>query len=489
MEIKYRSATELAVMVSERKVSSRDLLEHFLQRTDRFNADINAIVYRCDESARKRADEADRAIVRGEHWGPLHGIPMTVKDNYDVVGMPASHGAPWFAANYQPRSNATAVQSLVDNGALVFGKTNMPPWGQDWQTFNDVHGVTNNPWDVTRTPGGSSGGSAAALAAGLTPIELGGDVAGSIRIPAHFCGVYSHKPSWGIVPQNGKIPKLPVQPFLTQDLTKDIAVAGPLAISADDLELMMDIIVGPGEFDQAVRRFEIPKARHERLQDFKVGLWLDDDYAPVDSESAHLLHSAADALKKAGAQIKDRRPDIDLEEAHEVYYAMMAGQYASRSYTDVDTLTRSVADLDFDEKSHAAMYARFAVLSHAEYLDWNDKRLLLRRKWATFFEDCDILLCPVSVCPAFKHNLQVSGLFTHTLHTDGSTRPYADLCIWPGLVGAVLLPSTIAPVGTTSSGLPIGIQIVAPFLEDRTSIRFAQLMADVVGGVQPPKGF
>ena len=204
-DLAFRSATDLVAALRKREISSREALDHFLARAERFNPGINAIVAWDIEAARARAGAADAATARGQSWGPLHGLPMTIKDSIEVVGMPTTCGAPELR-EHRAVVNAPAVQRLLDAGAVLFGKTNLPIYAGDFQSYNEVYGTTNNPWDVTRIPGGSSGGAAAALAAGLTGFELGSDIGGSIRNPAHFCGVYGLKPSWGVVPSRGHIP-------------------------------------------------------------------------------------------------------------------------------------------------------------------------------------------------------------------------------------------------------------------------------------------
>ncbi|MEJ2448714.1 MAG: amidase family protein, partial [Anaerolineales bacterium] len=203
-----KSATELASEIRSGEITSLDLLNLYLNRIERYNNEINAVVALDIAAARARAAEADKALAQGKIWGPLHGLPMTVKDVFEVVGMPATSGDPTLK-DYIPTRNAIAVQRLIDAGAIIFGKTNVPFHALDIQTYNEIYGTTNNPWDLSRTPGGSSGGSAAALAAGFTSLELGSDIGGSLRNPAHYTGVFGHKPTFGVVPRYGHIPPMP----------------------------------------------------------------------------------------------------------------------------------------------------------------------------------------------------------------------------------------------------------------------------------------
>ncbi len=225
----FRAASDLAVAVRRRQIGARELLDLYWSRIERFNTDLNAIIVHDIEAARRRADEADAALARGDRVGPLYGVPMTVKESFDLTGTPTTWGIP-ANAKVLAKENAETVQRLIDAGANIFGKTNVPLYLADWQTFNEIYGTTSNPWDLGRTPGGSSGGAASALASGMTGLELGSDIGASIRNPAHYCGVYGHKPTYGLVSYKGHaLPGVVGAP--------DIAVAGPLARSARDLDL------------------------------------------------------------------------------------------------------------------------------------------------------------------------------------------------------------------------------------------------------------
>lgn len=294
MDPAYRSTARLALMLREGELSAEAMLEHFLGRVERHNTALNAVVTTDLDTARRRAREADAARARGESWGPLHGIPMTVKETYEVVGMPTTAGAPALRDHWS-KANAAAVQRLLDAGAVIYGKTNVPLFAGDLQSYNAIYGTTNNPWDLARTPGGSSGGAAAALAAGMTSLELGSDIGGSIRTPASFCGVCGHKSSYGIISSRGHIPGPPGS--LSRS---DISVAGPLARTVDDLQLAMGLLVGP-EPEQAVGwQLRLPPARCRRLTDFRVAAWLDDPGCPVDAEVVSILEGLVGQLRGAG---------------------------------------------------------------------------------------------------------------------------------------------------------------------------------------------
>src|SRR6185369_3419691 len=261
----FRSAKELAADIRKKKIGCLELLDLYLQRVEKHNPEINAIIAMDVEGARKRARAADRALGRKQVWGPLHGVPMTIKESYDVVGMPTTWGVPDLKGNLPPR-NALAVDRLLGAGVVLFGKTNVPIYLADYQSYNSIYGTTNNPWDLSRTPGGSSGGGAAALAAGFVPLELGSDIGGSLRAPAHFCGVFSHKPSLDLIlPRGAGPPQTPPIP-----VRGDLAVIGPMARSAADLALAVQVLAGPDELMEGIGyKLILPPPRREQLAGYR----------------------------------------------------------------------------------------------------------------------------------------------------------------------------------------------------------------------------
>ncbi len=320
--IHFKSATELLKLLRTRQIGAVEVLQHHLERVERLNGDLNAVVTQDVESALRAAREADNRPKAD--LPPLHGLPMTIKEAFNVVGMQTTCGFPHLVGN-QPSQDADAVAMLKAAGAVVFGKTNVPVGAFDWQAYNPVYGSTNNPWNAGCTPGGSSGGSAAALAAGLTPLELGSDIGGSIRVPAHFCGVYGHRPSYGLVPAHGHVPPIP------GTLTRyELAANGPLARSAQDLELALDLIVAPAELERPASRLAIPPSRHERLQDFRVAVWADDSAYAVDARSLDALRSYADDLRKLGVTVDEKaRPDYDWKASADMYFDILMSICAS----------------------------------------------------------------------------------------------------------------------------------------------------------------
>ncbi|MCP4752214.1 MAG: amidase [Proteobacteria bacterium] len=487
IDIPFQSATELARAIRENRIGSAELLEIYIERHRRLNPGLNAIVATDFENAGIRARQADQALSRWADWGTLHGVPVTIKDDTEVAGLPCTWGAPMFE-NHRPTRHADVVQSLVDAGAIVFGKTNLPFFGQDTQTFNEVYGLTNNPWDLARSPGGSSGGAAAALAAGLTGLEMGSDIGGSIRLPSHFCGVYGHKPTYGIVPMHGK--HVPVD-FLTIDhvVAHDIAVCGPLARSAEDLELAMDLIVGPSRPQRRAIKIALPPPRKKALEEYRIGLWIDDPVYPPDTEVGDCLQKMADDLSKVGAEVVERKPDIDLERCGYVFgnLVQLAGAYGIPQ--DVfDLQIMEAGKLDKGDQGVAAKYLRAAIMRHRGWQLLDIERSLMRQKWADYFQEFDVLLCPVARIPAFHHD--PSEQSKRITRFNDQDLPHVEVVVpWSAPAGVSYLPATVAPIGFTPNGLPVGVQIVGPYLEDRTPIHVAKLMENTFGGFTPPPGF
>jgi amidase len=450
-DIVTRPAHELAVALRRREVSSRELLDCYLERVDRLNPLLNAVVTLDPGGAQRAADAADAALARGDVYGPLHGVPMTIKDTYETAGMRTTCGlAAW---DHVPERDAEAVRRLREAGAVIFGKTNTPTLAGDWQTFNPIFGTANNPWDTTRSTGGSSGGSAAALAASLTALELGSDIAGSIRVPSNWCGTCGHKPSWGVVPQRGH---LPPQPGALADT--DLNVVGPMARDVVDLEMALDILAGADGHRAPGWRLQLPAARAKTLSELRFALWLDDSTYPVEAEVRSVLEAAVTAVRWAGARIVDVRPPVALPD--------LVGLHKELLYP---------------------LMARSSKLLHRDWLSANEKREQLRARVADFFREIDALLMPVAVVPAIAHNHD-EPLARRKIHMDGGTRPYLDMFGWVGLATVAYLPATVVPVGRTPSGLPVGIQIVGPYLEDRTTLAAARCVEELLGGFVPPPG-
>jgi amidase len=482
-EICFQSATALAQGLRRREIGSRELLEQFIKRVERFNSELNAVVTLDLERARTSADAADAEAKRGASRGPLHGLPITVKDTFETAGLRTTGGIKNYS-QHLPTNNATAVQRLIDAGAIVFGKTNTPAFAADIQTYNEIFGTTNNPWDRARTPGGSSGGSAVAVATGFTAFELGSDIGGSIRIPVHCCGVYGHKTTYGIIPSFGQLPSPP------GSLSKrDISVAGPIARTAEDLDLVLGVVAGPPSGEAVGWKLALPLARHKQLRDYRIAVWLDDPEFPVDTAVRDALQRAIDALRRAGATIDEgARPGFNLRDAFRAFlqllYPVTTAGLPDKAF---EKLREIAAQSAADDDSARPRLARFATITHREWMRINELRERYRASWRTLFEQYDVLLTPASPVPAIPHD-QNPDMLARTITVNGKPQWYWDQQVWISLAGMAYLPATVAPIGLAGS-LPVGIQIIGPYLEDRTTIDFAQRLASVVGGFQPPPGY
>jgi amidase len=478
----FQPANVLVRALKNREVKSRDLLEMYLERVERYNPQLNAVVHLKADEARKRADEADSALGRGEDWGPLHGLPMTIKELFEVQGFRWTAGDPQFAERIALQSSPS-VQALIDAGAVVFGVTNSPLNGLDHQSYNEVYGTTNNPWDLERTPGGSSGGSASVLAAGLTPLELGSDIGGSIRLPAAYTGVYGHKTTFGIVPRR----RLSLPGPLSAG---DMSVAGPMGRSADDLELALRVIVGPEVDAKPAWRLELPAPRHRNLADFRVAAWLDDPAGPVDAAVLDRLQSTVSALRKAGVTVDDAQPDLpDFAEQFRIYRSLLTSATAARSVPDsaLPGLAAEEDALAVETEIDGPVQPHNGALRHRTWQRLNEKRLQMKEKWSEFFRRYDVLLMPATQVTAPKHDHRTR--LERFISINGKDWPYGDQLAWPGIITMVYLPSTAAPVGTASNGLPVGVQIVGDAYDDLTTIHFARLLGEVMGGFRAPPGY
>ena len=477
-ELAYSSAVAIADRIRWREISSREAVDYFLARVEALDKPINSVVTIDAARARTEADAADAALARGELHGPLHGVPMTIKDSFQTVGMRTTSGAPELA-NFIPTEDAWPVARLREAGAIIFGKTNLPIYAGDLQSYNKVFGTTNNPHDVSRTPGGSSGGSAAALACGFTPLELGSDIGGSIRLPSHMSGIVGHKPSYGIVPAHGQIPGPPGTLTLA-----DLAVAGPMARTIEDLKLGLDIMAGPNRWEKPAWRLELPPPRRPTLKQYRVAAWLDDPACRVEPEVGELLEGAAQKLAAAGVRVDhDARPEFTLEKVADTFFALLQAALAGGVPPDrLDEYAATVGDMP------AAQTRRLLAMRHRRWLSYNERRLQMRKRWEEFFTYWDAILLPVMPCPAIPHD-HSEPMASRIASVGGEQRPYWDLTTWMAPAGACYLPVTVIPVGRLKNGLPIGIQIVGPYLHDRTTLDLAEHLLPLVGGCPRPPGF
>ena len=481
LPLPFRSAKQLASEIRRKRVGCLELLDLYLARVARYNPRLNAIIATDVAGARKRARAADRALARGQMWGPLHGVPMTIKESYDVAGTPTTWGVPELKDNY-PARNALAVDRFLAAGAVLFGKTNVPLYLADWQSYNAIYGTTNNPWDGRRTPGGSSGGSAAVLATGLTGLEAGSDIGASIRNPAHYCGVFGHKPTFGIAPPRG-------QALPGKVAQGDISVIGPMGRSADDLELALGIMAGPDEIESAGWQLRL-RAPKKTLREYRVAVMLTDPCSEVDREVQDRLQALADFLGRKRVKVSDRaRPDVDTAEAHRVYiYLLRAATSGRQTAADFERNLEIARTLAPGDESYFARMARANTMSHRDWLTFDEARHQMRWKWAEFFREWDLLLCPPAASAAFPHDHE-GERHERTIAVNGKRVPTTDQLFWAGYSCAFYLPSTVAPCGFTPSGLPVGVQIVAPQYGDRSSIHFARLLEREFQPFVPPPGY
>ncbi len=448
-DIGLRSTVEQADLIQRGELSSRELTEHFIERIERLDGEINSVITRDFETALAESDAADASQQKGQSLGVLHGVPITVKDALQTKNLKSTGGATELRDNV-PSQDAAVVASIRRQGGIVMGKTNLPRWSGDIQAYNDIFGTTNNPWDISRGPGGSSGGAAAAVAMGFTSFEIGTDIGGSIRFPAAFNGVWGHKPSFGVIPTTGYLDH--VDGGLNE---ADINVFGPIARSAQDLELLLTVM----------KRNSPPwvaelEAAPEDLKDLKIGAWLDDEFCPVDDEVREQLEKAVDALEKDGISVdRSARPELDPDEA-----AMLGLWLVQRAISQ---------STDSDGPGHRI------------WLDQHVRREELKLKWAQFFDRYDAVIMPVCFVPPFEHQQQ-GDFGSRTLICNGENRNYIDVVKWTTMVGMAYLPSTVPPIGLGASGMPIGCQVVGPYGGDRLTIALAGRIGDLMGGYQPP---
>ena len=478
----FQSAATWLTKLKSGELSARQATEAIIGRIEQIDPKINAVVVRDFSRARLAADAADNARKRGETLGLLHGLPMTVKEAFDVSGLTTTWGVPEFKNNIADR-DSLVVQKLRSAGAIILGKTNIPLMLSDWQTFNDIYGTTNNPWDKARSSGGSSGGAAAALAAGLTPLEVGSDIGASIRSPSHFCGIYGHKPSFGVVPTDGHT-------FPGLDIELDLLVAGPMARTASDLRLAMQVLAGPSRQNAPAWQIELPERPRQKLSDYRVAVLLAPEICKVDIQVRDVLAKVANALNGKGAKVSEMaRPEVDFEAAHHQYLLNLRGATGAlmddTTYADAK---ENAATLDETDWSYWAYINRAAIQTHREYFAVQQARQALRDAWSAFFKDWDIVLSPIAATTAFLHDQNLPR-HERTILVDGVQESYNDQLFWAGLATYPYLPSTVFPAGPAENGLPVGLQAIGPYLHDLETIHFAELLEAEWGGFTPPPGF
>jgi len=463
------------------QVSAVELTEAAIARIERYDATVNAVCVPDFDRALAAARDADAARARGE-VRPLLGVPMTVKESFHIAGLPTTWGIPAFK-DFVSDTDAVAVARVKAAGAVVLGKTNVPLGLGDVQSYNDIYGTTRNPWNPERTPGGSSGGSAAALAAGYGALSLGSDIGGSLRNPAHFCGIYAHKPTIGLLPTRGHSP--PAFPVLPGE--SDLAVIGPMARSAADLSLMLDILAEPDELTLgAAYRLALPVPRHAELADYRVLVFDTHPLIPTSASVRAAIDRFAAKLAGAGAKVTGESPLLpDQTQAARLYVRMLLSVFGARFPAESYEHARAAAArLDVEDRSLGAERSLGAVLSHRDWILADTQRTMLRQRWRELFAQFDVVLCPVMPTPAFPHDH--SDQAGRRINIDGTDYDSFDQLVLAGVATLPGLPATVLPIGTSEDGLPIGVQAIGPMFGDRTTIRFAELAERDFGGFTPP---
>lgn len=476
----FSSAIEIAASIRSGSISAAEMLELQFSHVDAVNPIINGIIWQDREGARAQAKRLDEEAAQGRFRGPLHGVPITVKEAFDLVGSPSTWGYPEWQDNF-PSRDSQVVERYRRAGANVFGKTNVPKALYEWQSFNAIYGTTNNPWDLERTPGGSSGGSAAALASGMTALEAGSDIGSSIRNPAHYCGVFGLKPSWGVVPLQGHLPR----DWLAEI---DIAVTGPMARSAGDLSLAFEILGGADCFLHPAWSVDCPDDERDRISQFKIAVKLGDSESPVDQPYLDVLATFATQLSEAGAQVSlEAQPAVDSA-AHFDNYLTLLGAALSAGSSDADTeaLRESVRALA-DPAIERVTAPRIAgmELRHRDWLAEDNRRRQSRTRFDAFFEDWDLLIVPVCASAAFPHD-HAGERHTRYIPVNGKPQPEMLQLFWSGYSGVVGLPSVVGPAGFVGK-LPVGYQAIAGFGRDRTALAFARAVECELEGFVPPR--
>jgi len=481
----FATAVETSAALAAKKVSAVELAQDAIGRIERHDGKINAVCVHDFSRALDAARAADAALARGEKK-PLLGLPLTVKESYNIAGLPTTWGYP-AQKDFMPGTDALSITRVKEAGGVILGKTNVPVGLGDWQSYNEIYGTTNNPYDLSRTPGGSSGGSSAALAAGFGALSLGSDIGGSLRVPAFHCGVYAHKPTFALVPSRGHTPP----PFPPLPADRDLAVIGPMARSAADLSLLLDVIAGPDPIEAGrAYRLELPPPRHSKLADFRVLVIDSDSLLPTDSDVRSGIEKLAGHLGKAGATVARTSPLWpDFAAASRLYMRMLlsflGANFQAEAYTNAQT---GAAQLPGDDMSLRAERLRGVVLSHRDWVIADGGRVRLKAQWRELFNSFDAVICPIMPTPAYvqDHSPEQEK---RRIRIDGIDYPYTDQLAWPGVATLPGLPATAIPTGFSPQGLPIGVQIVGPWLEDRTPLKLAELIEREFGAFVPPPMF
>ena len=481
----FKTAVKLSGALAARKVSAVELAQDAISRIERHDGKINAICVRDFERGLAAARAADAALARGE-TRPLLGIPLTIKESFNVAGLPTTWGFP-AQKDFIAAEDALSVTRVKDAGGVILGKTNVPLGLGDWQSYNEIYGTTNNPYDLGRTPGGSSGGSAAALAGGYGALSLGSDIGGSLRVPAFHCGVYAHKPTFALVASRGHTPP-PLPPL---PLDRDLAVIGPMARCAADLSLLLDVMAGPDPLE-AGKAFSLalPAPRHDALTGFRVLVIDTDPVLPTDKVVRGAIETLAGNLAKAGVTVTRQSPLLpDFAASSRLYMRMLLSFLGANFPPEVyEGAKAATAQLSPDDQSLRSERLRGIALSHRDWVMADGARARLRAQWRELFGSFDAVICPLMPTPAYPHD-HSPDQEARRIRIDDTDHVYPDQLVWPGIATLPGLPATALPIGRSLEGLPVGVQIVGPWLEDRTPLKLAELIEREFGGFVPPPMF
>jgi amidase len=473
------SLRQLLAELASQEFSSLELLDAQLDAVARGDGDTNVLCTVDADGARAEAQRCDDERARGHHRGVLHGLPITIKDTWETAGLLTTAGAPALR-NHVPQRDADVVANLKHAGAIVFGKTNVPIYASDHQSHNELFGLSRNPYDLSRTPGGSSGGAAGAVAMGFSALEVGSDIGGSIRLPSHCCGVAGHKPTWGLISTRGHVPGDPGE--LAQ---VDINVGGPIVRHAADLQLALDVLIATHGFG-GVPGASLPPPRPITLRGLRIATWFDDVVAPVDDAYRSQLEHLAGELSRQGSQITPiALPGVDVAAAHDDYLWLIDAVDGARLGDDEWNRAARTADgLQLDSATPAQLCMRRHTQSHRQWMQVNERRCRVMAAWDVLFCDVDIVLAAVAPTEAFVHQIEVP-YWERTLPVNGTKRPYSDLLFWAGIATAPLLPATVVRIGQVGS-VPVGVQCIGPRWSDRTTIAMAALIESLTGGYVAP---
>lgn len=472
------SAIQIATAIREGKTTAVEQLETHFARVDALNPQVNAVIWQDRDGAMAEARACDAETARGESRGPLHGVPITVKESFDLAGSPTTWGMPELKDNIRAE-DSDAVARYRAAGGIIYGKTNVPLKLMEWQSFNEIYGSTSNPWDLTRTSGGSSGGSGVSVATGMAALEVGSDIGSSIRNPAHYNGVFGLKPTWNAVSTKGHTLE-----GWYGDI--DIAVAGPLARTAEDLALAFEVLAGPNPFDASEWALNLPSDGRKKLSEFKVALKLGDPSAPVDQAYLDALLDFANKLEKAGATvIRDRLPQVESE-AHFMLYLKLLGAALSLGMTDEDAAAAVVpfADAPNDVKRIGGTRMSGTQISHREWLTLDNQRRTARLAFDAFFEDVDVIIAPVASSAAFKKDEAGHRAFRRFPVNNVQQLENTQL-FWSGYSGVVGIPSIVGPMAQVG-GLPVGYQAICGHGQDYTCLAFARAVEREIVAYTPP---